>query len=342
MAKFLLSRSKMLEQYEAVATYCDELSFSAKTNYEVAKLMESDTDCTFNLHFAAEVEKIQDKSRIWFFPQGWSGEEAEKLLHQGVRKFVVDNENDLHVLLSVLEKEKNSVDLLLRMKLKERSIHTGRYFVYGMKAETVNRLVQELRGNKKINKLGVHFHRKSQNISEWNLLYELEQILDAKTIEAIDILDIGGGIPIQYKNFEAKVHERIFAEFTKLREWMKDKSISLIIEPGRYIAGPAVKLVTQVKNVYGGTIVVDASVYNCAIDTFVVHHKLLVAGELPQGKGMQYTVKGYTPCSADIFRYRVYLPEVRQGDELLFLNAGAYNFSSDFCTLPKIPTEVVA
>jgi len=335
MAKFVLSKKKMLRQYETVAKYCDEVSFSAKTNYEVARLMEELTPCTFNLHFSAEVEKIQDKRRVWFFPQGWNANELKELLDLGVKKFVVDNENDLQVILDAID---SPIDLLLRMKLKERSVHTGKYFVYGMKAETVNRLVAELQDNEHIERLGVHFHRKSQNISEWNLLYELEQILDEETLKAIDILDIGGGLPIAYKNFEAKVHDRIFSEFTKLNEWVKQHDIKLIIEPGRFIAGPAVKLVTRVKNVYADNIIVDASVYNCAIDTFVVHHKLLVENE--KEKGTAYTIKGYTPCSADIFRYRVYLDTIKQEDEIVFLNAGAYSFASDFCSLPKIPTEV--
>jgi len=339
MARFVLSKKSVLEQFALVKEHCDIVSYSAKTNYDVAALLEELTDCAFNLHFTAEVEKIKDKTRVWFFPQGWNEKEVRELMEQGLQKFVVDNENDLRVLLDYVNRVKVKISLLLRLKLKERSIHTGKYFVYGMKARTVNKLVKELRENAHIDRLGVHFHRKSQNISEWNLLYELEQILDAETLDAIDILDIGGGLPIQYKNFEARVHDRIFQEFKKLRAWTKQHGIKLIIEPGRFIAGPSIKLVTTVKNVYEDTIIIDASVYNCAIDTFVVHHKLLVEGEREQG--IAYTIKGYTPCSADIFRYRVYLDEVKPGDTITFLNAGAYNFSSDFCSLPKIPTEVV-
>ncbi len=338
MARFVLSKKTALEQYRIVAKHCDEVSYSAKTNYEVASLLEASTDCMFNLHFAVEVEKIKDQSRVWFFPQGLSAKEARELQQKGITRFVVDNENDLRVLLDNINVK---ISLLLRLKLKERSVHTGKYYVYGMAAETVNRLVKELAGDERVDKLGIHFHRKSQNISEWNLLYELEQILDEETLGAIDVLDVGGGIPIRYKNFEARVYDRIFQEFEKLRSWTKQHGIRLIIEPGRFIAGPAVKLVTTVKNVYDSTIIIDASVYNCAIDTFIVHHKLLVAGEKERGEGTAYTIKGYTPCSADIFRYRVYLDEVRPGDEIVFLNAGAYAFASDFCSLPKIPTEVV-
>jgi ornithine decarboxylase len=43
----------------------------------------------------------------------------------------------------------------------------------------------------------------------------------------------------------------------------------------------------------------------------------------------------------DLFRYRVYLKEVKVGDQLVFLNAGAYNFTTDFCDLEKLETQVV-
>jgi len=48
-----------------------------------------------------------------------------------------------------------------------------------------------------------------------------------------------------------------------------------------------------------------------------------------------------TPCSMDLFRYKAYLDNPKVGDELVFLNAGAYNFTSDFCDLEKIETIVV-
>jgi len=45
----------------------------------------------------------------------------------------------------------------------------------------------------------------------------------------------------------------------------------------------------------------------------------------------------------DLFRYRVYLKdEPKVGGKITFLNAGAYNFSTDFCNLPTIETEIIA
>ena len=77
------------------------------------------------------------------------------------------------------------------------------------------------------------------------------------------------------------------------------------------------------------------------MDALVVPVKLLVEGELVKGEGVAYVIKGITPCSLDLFRYRVYLEKPTVGDSLVFLNAGAYNFTTNFCDLEKIETEVI-
>ena len=78
------------------------------------------------------------------------------------------------------------------------------------------------------------------------------------------------------------------------------------------------------------------------MDTFIANIRLNIAGETTAEEGRPFTIKGITPDSLDIFRYRVFLPKKPKiGEQITFLNAGAYNFSTDFCKLPKIPTEVV-
>lgn len=333
-AKFILSRKKLLEQYSTIKKMCDTVCYSAKTNYEVAEQLEKLTDSQFSIHSTEGLEKIKDKKRIWLFAQGWNKEELNKIFEAEIENFVVDNENDLKILLESSKK----INLLLRMRLKEHTIHTGKYFVYGMYSEQINKLIPELRKNKNIGKLGIHFHRKSQNISEWSLQYELQELLTEETLKNIDYINIGGGIPVRYKNFKADVLEHIFEEITKLKNWLKEHKIQLIIEPGRFIAAPCIKLETTIKNVYDNNIIINCSVYNSAMDTFVAHTKLEIEGELEEGKA--YTIKGTTPCSMDIFRYRVFLKAPKAGDKIIFLNAGAYNFTTDFCNLKKPRTEV--
>ncbi|RLE43206.1 decarboxylase [Candidatus Woesearchaeota archaeon] len=340
--RFLLSRSKVLEQYNALKKLGIAISYSVKTNAEVAKILEQETDCMFSIHNPKNLAIINDKSRVWFFPQAWKKSDIEWLLSEGVRNFVVDNTNDLQVLVNYLKNSPQSLNLLLRMRLKEHTIFTGRYFVFGMPASIINEWVPKLKPL--VGKLGVHFHRKTQNVSEWRLKEELEQTLSKETLEAIDLVNIGGGFPAQYKNTSDQVMDMVVNEIKSLKAWLGKLGISIIAEPGRFIAAPAVKLEVEVINVYERNIIVNCSVYSAAMDTIVVPIKLMVEGELEpeQAEGAKpYTIKGISPDSMDIFRYKVFLKPPRVGDKLIFLNAGAYNYYCDFCNYDKPETVIV-
>ena len=144
------------------------------------------------------------------------------------------------------------------------------------------------------------------------------------------------GIPVQMNVFDINNSSE-----ADIYEIINNYEIKMIVEPGRFIAAPAVKLVTKVLRIYDNNIIVDASVYNSDMDALIVPVKLLVEGELKKGEGEAYVIKGVTPCSMDLFRYRVYLKDLKEGDEIVFLNAGAYNFSTEFCDLEKIEVETI-
>jgi len=335
--KFILSKSKVHEQYNQLKDL-GIISYSWKTNPEVGKILEKETDSLFSIHILEEIPDIKDKKRIWFFAQAWNKDEIKDLINEGINNFVIDNETDLKTIINFISKEK--VNLLLRMKFQEKRVQTGKYFVYGMNAKTVNNWISKLKDNKFIDKIGIHVHRKSQNTSEWNLKYELEDSLSKEVLERINLINIGGGFPIKYKNYTSKVLDYIFSQIKELKDWLGKKNIDLIVEPGRFIAGPAVQLETEVISAYDGKIIVNCSVYQGNADAiFQDALKLIVKGELEEGN--EYTIKGKTPCSLDMFRYKVKLPEVKVGDKIIFLNAGAYNFSTNFCRLKELKTEIV-
>ena len=338
-ARFILSKSKVIEQYNKIKHISDIVSYSAKTNPIVAEVLEENTDSFFAIHFISSLNHVKDKKRVWFFAQAWSNKELDILFEKNVENFVVDNENDLKILLDCIKENSKKINLLLRMRLKENTIRTGKNYVYGFYSHQVNELIPKLRKNKNIKKLGIHFHRKTQNISEWSLKYELSESISGEIIKQIDIVNIGGGIPVGYKNYTEDLSQQIFKKIKELRDWLHTHNIKMIVEPGRFIAGPSIKLETEIVNIYNNNIVINCSVFNSAMDTFVADIRLLVEGELKQGT--PYVIKGCTPDSMDIFRYRVYLENPKVGDKIVFLNAGAYTYSTDFCNLNKLKTVVV-
>lgn len=341
--KFTLSKKVVLEQYNKVKEVSDIVAFSSKTNPLVSPLIEAETEGLLSVHMPNELKHTKDMSRVLFLAQAWTPEMIKDLYEKGIRNFAVDNEFDLDTLLSVIKDTEWKITLLLRLKLKEHSIRTERYFVFGMSSDVINKRVSLLKNDPNIERLGVHFHRKTQNVNEWKIQPEIEDVLTKETLEAIDILNIGGGLPSEYANTNVDVIGGIFRRISQLRDWLHENNIQLMMEPGRFIAAPAGKLVSYITGIYGNNIIVNASVYNSDMDAILVPVKLRVEGEVGNNCGAEaYVVKGCTPCSMDLFRYRVYLKEEPKiGDELVFINAGAYNFWSNFCDLEEIPTEMI-
>jgi len=80
-----------------------------------------------------------------------------------------------------------------------------------MNSSIVNKLIPELSSNRKIRKLGIHFHRKTQNTGEWDLSYEIKNVLEIESLEKLDMINIGGGLPVKYKNTNDDALETIFS-----------------------------------------------------------------------------------------------------------------------------------
>lgn len=342
---FLLSKKKVLEQYTTLRQLAPHVAYSSKTNPLITPILEEHTDALFSIHSMHELPHVKDLSRVLFFAQAWDATGIQQLFQQGIRRFVVDNETNLDTLLAVLEKEDITITLFLRLKLKENTLKTERYFVFGMHSDVLQRRVREINNNealrKKIPILGLHFHRKTQNLNEWNYREELQDLFPNEVLRLFSVVNIGGGFPVPYASTNQDLLPAIFRKVEELRSWLQEDKISLMLEPGRFLAAPAVKLRTTILSIHGNTLIIDASIYNSNMDALIVPVKLLVEGELPAGEGKPYVIKGKTPCSLDLFRYKVYLQEPKVGDTIIFLNAGAYNFSTAFCNLPEIPTEVV-
>jgi len=355
-AKFIFSKSKVIEEYNKLEKISDYIAYSVKSNPYLTYILEDNTESNFLTHHINELIFIKDRSKVWFMLHSPEDEELEVLFKNKVNKFIVDNNNDLERLLYFLDNsvpKEEKITLLLRMRLKEYTIQTGKYFVYGFFSKEINEQVNKLKTNPRIEGIGVHVHRKTQNLSEWALVNELSDSLSKETLNTIKYLDIGGGIPVPYKNISVSVIDRVHKEIKELKDFSNKNNIKLIIEPGRAIAAPSGKLVTTIKNIVDNVVFVDASLFNSSMDTLVTNIKLLVDGEIEEtdtedekiqekGDGIAYTIKGLTPASEDIFRYRVYFKKGREpkiGNKLIFLNAGAYIYYTDLFNLERPEIE---
>lgn len=339
-AKFILSKKKLIEQVKKLESLNLKISYSYKTNKEVGNILQDISDIDFSIHAKEEIGMIKNKNKIWFFTQAESELDLKNIIHLGVHKFVVDNEIDLERLLNVIKGIREKIDISLRMKFKEHRISSGKYFVYGMPASKINELIPVLRTNLKINHLGIHIHRKSQNTSEWEIKSEIEDSISSANLSKINFLNLGGGLPTEYRSYSNNILNYIFDKIKEARDFLTGYNIETYIEPGRFLAAPCIKLETEIIQIQGSNIILNTTIYNCALDTILTGTKMLVEGEIENEEGKDYLIKGNSPTRDDIFRYKVRLKNPKVGDKIIFLNAGAYNYTTDFFGYKKLVTEI--
>jgi ornithine decarboxylase len=90
--KFILSKSKVIGQYNKVKEFADFVTYSSKTNQDVTEILEAKTDSLFSIHFEKELKHLKDKSRAIFLAQGWDEKFIKGLIDMKINHFIVDNE----------------------------------------------------------------------------------------------------------------------------------------------------------------------------------------------------------------------------------------------------------
>jgi len=341
-AKFILNWNIVEEQVKSLFDLGLSVSYSYKTNHEVGDVLQNlNLGTFFSIHSKDEIKMIKNKSKIIFFIQAESFEELEGIIHQGILNFVVDNEIDFNNILSVAKSLNVKINLSIRMKFQENRIGTGKYFVYGLPSKRVNELIIREKENKFIDKFGIHIHRKSQNTSEWEIISELNDSILSEVFDRLDFINLGGGLPVKYKSYSSDILNYIFKQLKETIEWLKERKVEVFIEPGRYIAAPSIKLETEIIQIQDKNIILNTTIYNCALDTILTGTKMIIEGELNDNEeGDYYLIKGNSPTRDDIFRYNVKLKNPKVGDKIVFLNAGAYNYTTDFFGYTKLETVI--
>jgi diaminopimelate decarboxylase len=166
-----------------------------------------------------------------------------------------------------------------------------------------------------------------------------------------EFIDFGGGLGIPYTPEEGLLDiEKFAGEIVglykdKLAEHGMDNP-TMCIEPGRYIVGDASYLLTQVNTVkqsYRKFVGVNAGFNTLLRPTmYGSYHHILVADK-PEAEAVEnIDVAGNVCESGDLFARDRPLPEIKEGDILAIMNAGAYAFSmaSHYNSRP-LPAEIM-
>lgn len=166
-----------------------------------------------------------------------------------------------------------------------------------------------------------------------------------------EFIDFGGGLGIPYTPEEGLLDIEKFAQeiVALYQEKLTQHDLgkpTMCIEPGRYIVGDASYLLTQVNTIkqsYRKFVGVNAGFNTLLRPTmYGSYHHILVADK-PEAEPVQKVdVAGNVCESGDLFARDRPLPEIKEGDVLGIMNAGAYAFSmaSQYNSRP-LPAEVM-
>ncbi len=182
---------------------------------------------------------------------------------------------------------------------------------------------------------GLHVHTGS-DISETEIFLKMADILFgvARDFPDLRFLDFGSGFKVAYKEGDITTNiydlglrlTKAFAEFCE----QYGRKLELWIEPGKYLVSEAGVLFARanvVKATPSVTFVGLNSGFNHLVRPMMYdayHHIINVSN--PTGSRRLYTVVGYI-CETDTFGADRKLNEVREGDTIAILNAGAYGYS---------------
>lgn len=144
--------------------------------------------------------------------------------------------------------------------------------------------------------------------------------------QTVEIMDIGGGLGIGYQD-EPALSPRAFAAM--VRQTCQGLNVRLMMEPGRYLIGPAgVLLASVILNKQAGKrfIVLDAAMNDLIRPAMydAWHGILPLAASALYAPARPADVVGPICESSDIFAKDRKLPDILPGARLAFLDAGAY------------------
>ena len=210
----------------------------------------------------------------------------------------------------------------------------------------IERIVQST----KLNVKGIHMHTGSDIKDVQVFLQGLDILFElAAHFPDISFIDLGSGFKVPYHDDDVQTDvtllgKKVAEAFNKFSK-ETGKKIEVWFEPGKYLVSEAGYFIVKANVIKQTTATVFAGVnsgFNHLIRPmfYEAYHRIENISN-PNGSERIYTVVGNI-CETDTFAWDRKLHEVREGDLLVFYNAGAYGFemSSNFNSRLK-PAEVM-
>jgi diaminopimelate decarboxylase len=266
-----------------------------------------------------------------------------KTRQRGIRLFNAESEEELEVLLTEGERHARAGGSPPAVSIRinpdvlaggHEHISTGhRHHKFGVDWKTARRIYLAHKNSPWIRWRGISAHLGSQILSTGPYRRAVRQLaqhvrdLAAEGIR-LDIVDIGGGLGIRYTDEEPLEVAEYARTLTRI---VRPLGCTLLIEPGRWLVGPAGVLLTRViyvKENRGKTFVIVDAAMNDLIRPVLYDaiHPITPAIRGSAKQGILVDVVGPVCESGDFLARDYPLDPVETGDVLVVWAAGAYGF----------------
>ncbi|HMD74138.1 MAG TPA: type III PLP-dependent enzyme [Steroidobacteraceae bacterium] len=260
-------------------------------------------------------------------------------LAYGVRTFVVDNPDELRKFV----KFRNRVSLLIRVSFRSAEAVVDLSRKFGCDPEGVASLIA-LAAELRIKVAGLSFHAGSQASAPAKHVQAIgvcrDLMRDARAAGfVLDVLDIGGGFPVDYRTSAMPIEE--FCAPIRAALAPVDSTVRIIAEPGRFIAGPAAIVVASVmgRAQRDGRwwYYLDDGLYGSYSGQLYDHARYPLEALVPAGETHPSVLAGPTCDSIDVIDEHAELPMLDLGDLIVGRAMGAYTWATatEFNFFPK-------
>ncbi len=278
--------------------------------------------------------------RIVFSGVGKTASEMAEALRADILMFNVESAEELETLAQVAGNLNLRAKVALRVN-PDVDPQTHPYIATGLKASKFGiphdeaiTLYKQAAANPHLKVIGIDCHIGSQLTSVTPFVAAAEKLRDlAIELQSAGLnlryLDMGGGLGIRYNN---EIIPAVSEYAAVLKPLLKSlPGLTLILEPGRRIAGPSgallVKVLYNKRNGSKNFVVTDGAMNDLIRPSlYGSYHRILPVLRTGASKNV-VDVVGPVCESGDFLARERLLPAVKAGDLLAVLEAGAYGYS---------------
>jgi len=336
-------------------------AMKANSNMEILKLMSSlgsggDVVSGGELYLALKAGIPANK--IVYASVGKTDDEIKFAIEKGILAFNVESEPELEVVNQIAIQMGKQAPVALRINPNidvhgHPYISTGKSInKFGIDIDFAFDVFQKAHQMKGIKVVGVHCHIGSQILNLEYFVSGAKKLFDfvTKLTESgiqIEHVDIGGGLGVHYPDMisdyadEEKEVPPPSELAEKVLSILKPLNCEILFEPGRSIIGESAALITKVLYVKHSRdtkfIVVDAGMNDLIRPSlYEAYHQIVPLNKI-EGNLEKADVVGPICETGDFLAKGRMLPDVKRGDYLAVMTAGAYGYSlaSNYNSRPR-------